>query len=102
MAEYIDKKAMLREIAKREVKMVGDRRIGIDALREFINNRPTIEIKHGHWICKHKGSYGEGVLYCSICGYCVVVSGFVEDSIKPYCANCGAKNGKEVIYENIS
>lgn len=101
MAEYIDKKAMLREIAKREAKMVGDKRIGIDALREFIKNRPTIEIKHGHWICKRKGAYGDGVLYCSICNYCVVVSGCVENTIKSYCPNCGAKNGAEVVYENI-
>ena len=53
MAEYIDREAMLEQIARRESLMVGDKMISIDALREFIMNRPVVdveEVKHGHWI----------------------------------------------------
>lgn len=67
MAEYINKKAMLEQIARRELQMTGDKRISIDALREFIKNRPVIEIRHGHWVCKGDGSYGNNQLYCSVC-----------------------------------
>ena len=50
MAEYIDREAMLEQIARRESLMVGDKMISIDALREFIMNRPVAdveEVKHG-------------------------------------------------------
>lgn len=53
MAEYIDREAMLEQIARRESLMVSDKMISIDALREFIMNRPIAdveEVKHGHWI----------------------------------------------------
>ena len=53
MAKYIDREAMLEQIASRESLMVGDKMISIDALREFIMNRPIVdveEVKHGHWI----------------------------------------------------
>lgn len=44
MGEYIDRKAMLEEIARRESLMVGDKMISIDALREFIMNRPVADV----------------------------------------------------------
>ena len=50
MTEYIDREAMLEQIARREPLMVGDKMISIDALREFIMNRPVVdveEIRHG-------------------------------------------------------
>ena len=53
MTEYIDREAMLEQITRRESLMVGDKMISIDALREFIMNRPVVdveEVKHGHWI----------------------------------------------------
>lgn len=66
MTNYIDREAMLEQIARRESLMVGDKMISIDALREFIMNRPIAdveEVKHGHWIY-----YPEcGVTKCSVC-----------------------------------
>lgn len=66
MAEYIDREAMLEQIARRESLMVGDKMISIDALREFIMNRPIAdveEIRYGHWTY-----YPEcGVTKCSVC-----------------------------------
>ena len=89
MGEYIDREAMLEQIARRESKMVGDKMISIDALREFIMNRPVVdvkEVKHGHWIY-----YPEcGVTKCSVCHRTV------EECVEyPRCMFCGAKLNEE-------
>ena len=44
MGEYIDRQAMLEQITRRESLMVGDKMISIDALREFIMNRPVADV----------------------------------------------------------
>ena len=89
MGEYIDREAMLEQIARRESKMVGDKMISIDALREFIMNRPIAdveEVKHGHRIY-----YPEcGVTKCSVCHRSV------EACVEyPRCMFCGAKLNEE-------
>lgn len=43
MAECVDREAMLREIERRERFMVGDKTISVDALKRFIENRPTVD-----------------------------------------------------------
>ena len=43
MAECVDREAMLREIERRERFMVGDKAISVDALKRFIENRPTVD-----------------------------------------------------------
>ena len=45
MTNYIDREAMLEQITRRESLMVGDKMISIDALREFIMNRPAADVK---------------------------------------------------------
>ena len=100
MAEYINKKAMLEQIARRELQMTGDKRISIDALREFIKNRPVIEIRHGHWVCRGDGSYGNNQLYCSVCKKYSGISGPITDQAKPYCPNCGATLDERMVFEN--
>ena len=45
MTEYIDREAMLEQIARREPLMVGDKMISIDALRAFIMNSPIAEVE---------------------------------------------------------
>ena len=45
MGEYIDREAMLEQIARRESLMVGNKMISIDALREFIMNRPIVDVE---------------------------------------------------------
>ena len=87
MGKYIDKEAILEQIARRESLMVGDKMISIDALWEFIMNRPIAdveEVKHGHWIY-----YSEcGVTKCSVCHRSV------EECIEyPRCMFCGAIMG---------
>lgn len=100
MAEYIDREAMLEQIARREPLMVGDKMISIDALREFIKNRPVIEIRHGHWVCKGDGSYGNNQLYCLACKKYSGISGPITDQAKPYCRNCGAILDERMVFEN--
>ena len=84
MAEYIDREAMLEQIARREPLMVGDKMISIDALREFIMNRPVVdveEIKHGHWTSRPDC----GVTVCSVCHRSI------EEAVDyPRCMFCGA------------
>ena len=89
MGEYIDREAMLEQIARREPLMIGNKMISIDTLREFIMNRPVAdveEVKHGHWIY-----YPEcGVTKCSVCHRSV------EECIEyPRCMFCGAKIDEE-------
>ena len=43
MAECIEREVMLREIERRERLMVGDKTISVDALKRFIENRPTVD-----------------------------------------------------------
>ena len=96
MGEYIDREAMLEQIARRESLMVGDKMISIDALREFIMNRPVAdveEVKHGHWIY-----YPEcGVTKCSVCHRSV------EECVEyPRCMFCGAYVDEKGENENLS
>ena len=90
MGEYIDREAMLEQIARRESLMAGDKMISIDALRAFIMNRPVVdvkEVKHGHWIY-----YPEcGVTKCSVCHRSV------EECVDyPRCMFCSAYMDEEI------
>ena len=44
MAEYIERDAALREIERREARMVGDKRVSVDAMKSFIKNRPAVDV----------------------------------------------------------
>ena len=45
MAEYIERETALHEIERREVLMVGDKRISVDAMKSFIKNRPAADVE---------------------------------------------------------
>lgn len=71
MDEYIDRDAALREIERREARMVGDKRVSVDAMKSFIKNRPAADVAPVVRCrdCKH--SYEDlGGLCCSY-GPCV-------------------------------
>lgn len=71
MDEYIDRDAALREIERREARMVGDKRVSVDAMKSFIKNRPAADVAPVVRCrdCKH--SYEDlGGLCCSY-GQCV-------------------------------
>ena len=117
MAEYIKREAALHEIERREVLMVGDKRISVDAMKSFIKNRPASDVapvRHGRWILE---AHDERVNYrwnvtaeCSECcdeqkeiwaGFfpnvppCIARDGalIIAESVKlsNYCPNCGAR-----------
>lgn len=82
MAKYINLDDMLEQFDKRASKLVGDRRVSVEAMREFICNRPTSNVKeivYAHWI-----KDDDGVFICSNCGN-------AESSNGRYCSYCGAE-----------
>lgn len=85
MAEYVNLDDMLEQFDKRASKLVGDRRILVESMREFIVNRPRANVKeivYAHWICKSDC----GVTECSHCHQSV------EEYVEyPYCMYCGAE-----------
>ena len=85
MAEYINLDDMLEQFDKRASKLVEDRRVSVEAMREFICNRPKANVKeivYAHWICKPDC----GVTECSHCHR------NIEEYVEyPYCMYCGAE-----------
>lgn len=85
MAEYVNLDDMLKQFDKRASKLVGDRRVSVESMREFICNRPRANVKeivYAHWICKPDC----GITECSHCHRSV------EEYVEyPYCMYCGAE-----------
>ena len=90
MAEYINLDDMLEQFDKRASKLVGDGRVSVEAMRDFICNRPKANVKeiiYAHWIYKSDC----GVTECSHCHRSV--EEYVEYS---YCMYCGAEMSEVV------
>ena len=90
MAEYINLDDMLEQFDKRASKLVEDRRVSVEAMREFICNRPKANVKeivYAHWICKPDC----GVTECSHCHRSL--EEYVEH---PYCMYCGAEMSEAI------
>lgn len=95
MSNYIDRKALLREMEelynKRAVDayMTGDKEIRVswnDAVY-LVTVAPTVEaepVKHGRWLPSDKG---DGIYTCSECGF--VRDAYVLEE-KAFCPHCGA------------
>ena len=90
MAEYVNLNDMLEQFDKRASKLVGDGRVSVESMREFICNRPRANVKeivYAHWICKSDC----GVTECSHCHRSV------EEYVEyPYCMYCGAEMSEVV------
>ena len=90
MAEYVNLDDMLEQFDKRASKLVDDRRVSVEAMREFICNRPRANVKeiiYAHWICKPDC----GVTECSHCHRSI------EEYVEyPYCMYCGAEMSEVV------
>lgn len=82
MAKYINLDDTLEQFDKRASKLISDRRVPVEMMREFICNRPTANVKeivYAHWI-----EDDDGVFICSKCGN-------AESSNGRYCSYCGAE-----------
>ena len=90
MAEYVNLDDMLEQFDKRASKLIADRRVSVESMREFICNRPRANVKeiiYAHWICKSDC----GVTECSHCHRSV------EEYVEyPYCMYCGAEMSEEI------
>ena len=90
MTEYVNLNDMLEQFDKRASKLVGDGRVSVEAMRDFICNRPKANVKeiiYAHWICKSDC----GVTECSHCHRSV------EEYVEyPYCMYCGAEMSEVV------
>ena len=85
MAEYINLDDMLEQFDKRASKLVGDGRVSIEVMRDFICNRPKANVKeivYAHWIM-HDDDFGQ-TCECSNCH--IETLGDSE-----YCPHCGAE-----------
>ena len=70
MAEYIEREATLREIERRESLMVGDKTISVDALKQFILNRPAADVApvvYGRWEYPPQTFNTLGQIRCPFC-----------------------------------
>ena len=90
MIEYINLDDMLEQFDKRASKLVGDRRISVESMREFIVNRPRANVKeivYAHW----EKADGMGYYRCSHCKT-------VDDKYyqPEYCPHCGAEMSEVV------
>lgn len=62
-------------------------------MRNLIKDAPTIDaepVRHGHWIDKPTGRYGNWQSYCSACGKHNQIGGIDSNRHKPRCPWCGA------------
>ena len=85
MARAIDADDAILQIERREKYLIGDKCISVDAFKEFIKNRPTIDpVKHGNWIKKY-GNWNSSE--CDKIGY----KGYIPAKPSDYCPNCGAR-----------
>ena len=107
MDEYIKREAALHEIERREVLMVGDKRISVDAMKSFIKNRPAADVapvRHGRWEpyfeeveIYNAGGVAERKQTGWICGRCKSVESITRYYKTNYCPNCGAKMDLEAL-----
>ena len=90
MVKYINLDDMLEQFDKRASKLVGDGRVSVEAMRDFICNRPKANVKeiiYAHW----EKADGMGYYRCSHCKT-------VDDKYyqPEYCPNCGAEMSEVV------
>ena len=88
MAEYVNLNDMLEQFDKSASKLVDDRRVSVESMREFICNRPRANVKeilYAHWVPTEYPFMNE-CEDCSSCGYRTVWGHRYN-----YCPNCGAK-----------
>lgn len=110
MVEYIERNALYEKIARLEelarnrvvdtpstspaymryVAQLNER----TALKHLIFDTPAADVApvaHGRWEFRQCGTYSRRRAYCSACKKHSGIGGIIENQMKPYCPNCGAK-----------
>lgn len=91
MAVYVNLDDMLEQFDKRASKLVGNRRVSVESMREFICNRPRANVKeivYAHWI-KNK-FLSDDVNNAEKCSNCGELIGWFG-TLPKYCPECGAE-----------
>lgn len=91
MAEYIERKRLLRRFNIDDMMNVNGTLISLEDARNTISNFPTADVApvvHGKWIIPTKiGHRSFNIPHCSVCNG--IPCGVDENT--NYCPNCGAK-----------
>lgn len=107
MADYIDREELLEKIVNvpskvtektfydKEVDLLTGSAYRQNEIEDIVNDMPTVEQKHGHWIeelaSQHGNAY-DGRTWTKYkkyrCSYCRITNG---NRRPDYCPHCGAK-----------
>ena len=106
MAEYIEREAVIKEIAEVQDKSsTGFEDVAYYRAIQIIREQPTSDVqpvKRGYWKTimmsegtgwdlSYTGGRDEVLEYnCSVCGKANILDEFGEDFLPPYCPFCGA------------
>jgi hypothetical protein len=101
--EYIERGALKKRLACSPIFMrIRDISFPMkDAVLDLVERQPTadvVEVVHGKWIPIEYDGYADGypVWYLWECSECREEHRGDEDTLTPYCSNCGAKmDGKD-------
>lgn len=94
MPDYIERGELQDKAFGRNHPTFYDGEDRADWYEHCINEAPTADvtsIRHGYWIDKPTGRYGQQQSWCSVCGKHSGIGGIESNRHKPYCPNCGAK-----------
>lgn len=90
--DLISREAAIAAVERREKYLVGDKRVDVESIKNFLANRPAVDaeiVRHSAWEFE-----GDGYFFCKACKkYIVVVGG---DGDLNYCPNCGTRMDGDV------
>ena len=85
----IDVDAAIVQVERCEKIMTGDKTVGVEHVKTFLMNRPTLPV-----IPAQVGRWTDGNEWCPVCGkskYEGLDADVFADWQPPHCPNCGAK-----------
>ena len=99
MAEYIERQKVFDSLPV----VTEDKSVSLyGAVADFmvcvsaIQSADVAPVRHGRWIDKPTGRYGQWQAWCSVCDEKCGCGGTIESQHKIFCPNCGAKMDLEV------
>lgn len=92
--DLISREAAIAAVERREKYLVGDKRVDVESIKNFLANRPAVDaepVRHGWWEVNMVTDYKAYPAYTYKSGYKCSLCGRRERTNKePYC-HCGAK-----------